>query len=663
MTTLGLIAGLATAVQYTVKQDGTGNFTTIQACVDTAAAGDLCSVSAGTYAETVVVNKAVEVRGSPDAHLIGRAALPNNWQIWNGRIYRQQVPEEFRFRIVQAFIDGTHASEARWPNAVVEDYLNASSWATFKSGSVYGMLVDPELATTGIDWNGAIATMNIDDRIYTYTRTVMNYTKGGTQFNYSIPLPGTKARPPAKYLGSLYYLSGLLAALDAPGEWFYDPTDFYFYVYMPDGAPPGDRVSLRVRDLCYSGTQANPGQPLMFSMFNMTSCTYTMMDCNGCRVSDLNITYPTHVRELIFRSPSPPYLPMPNSSFLSGNDSTVERVHLRYSALNGILMIGFRNTVTDCLLEFTNWLGTLDFPTLYIGFGKVNAAHHLRPQMAWGEDNLITKVTLRGFGNSGIVTSQLSNEVSYAYVRDGGLIGCDHAGIHVDNDPVPCMFNFTLSASNCSKSIHHNVVHDCREKCVRGDDASMNITAHDMVIYNCGWFNRDPRCGGASSGLVLKGNYHTAYDVTVFNVSGPNHSAHGDLVVFTTNGPPPPSCNASTCKPQNVNSSFWNIAAHDVDTRGGPPIRQAAAFVGALYQGNYSTYGLTDPTSYKFAPLPTSPLYHSGTIRPPYTPIVDGHNPDIGGVSTSGPGWRPGCISFAGCWDGDDNVFIPGTMN
>ncbi len=41
-----------------------------------------------------------------------------------------------------------------------------------------------------------------------------------------------------------YYLSGALWMLDSPGEWHYDTATRQIYVWMPDNAPPGDRIAV-----------------------------------------------------------------------------------------------------------------------------------------------------------------------------------------------------------------------------------------------------------------------------------------------------------------------------------------------------------------------------------------------------------------------------------
>src|SRR5688572_21363909 len=53
LTILFLFHSPAQAADYTVKRDGTGQFSTIQACADAAQAGDTCVVYAGVYSEHV----------------------------------------------------------------------------------------------------------------------------------------------------------------------------------------------------------------------------------------------------------------------------------------------------------------------------------------------------------------------------------------------------------------------------------------------------------------------------------------------------------------------------------------------------------------------------------------------------------------------------------
>src|SRR5260370_3048662 len=53
--TIGLFIPSVNATTYAVKAGGGGNFTTIQACATAMAAGDTCTVYAGTYNEIVTV--------------------------------------------------------------------------------------------------------------------------------------------------------------------------------------------------------------------------------------------------------------------------------------------------------------------------------------------------------------------------------------------------------------------------------------------------------------------------------------------------------------------------------------------------------------------------------------------------------------------------------
>ena len=117
--------------------------------------------------------------------------------------------------------------------------------------------------------------------------------------------------------------------------------------------------------------------------------------------------------------------------------SSLSRVALRYSNSAGIKVVGDHNTLSELLILDTDWLGTLDYPPLEIGFGldsdaapgpdaededgsvdSVGArrnATELAPQVGMamfprntqGRNNTVTRVTVGRFGNAGIVTSQV----------------------------------------------------------------------------------------------------------------------------------------------------------------------------------------------------------------------------------------------------------------
>ena len=179
--------------------------------------------------------------------------------------------------------------------------------------------------------------------------------------------------------------------------------------------------------------------------------------------------------------------------------------HLRYANNAGLKIVGNDNVVENILIEDVDWLGTLDFPALEIGFaqwspgmtpGNVppppkllrdDVGNQMYPRPTYGQRNRISKATVRRFGNAGIVTSQLANEISYSHVYDGGLIGNDDACVHADNSMTCC--GYPKCSDNCTKEWHHMWVHDCREKCMRGDDYTWSLHGHHLVVWNCGAYS------------------------------------------------------------------------------------------------------------------------------------------------------------------------------
>jgi len=137
----------------------------IQKAVDRLAPGDRCIVRGGVYRQTVRIERSgtsdapIVVMAFPGERVVlsGTEAVPGPWERFKGKIFKTRLERP----VHQVFVDGVAMTEARWPNMPFERRWDRSVWRPSASGTRYGLMVDPELAQTGIDWTGAIATLNI----------------------------------------------------------------------------------------------------------------------------------------------------------------------------------------------------------------------------------------------------------------------------------------------------------------------------------------------------------------------------------------------------------------------------------------------------------------------------------------------------------------------
>lgn len=620
-------------------------FATVQECADVATHARVpstCRVGPGLYPGAVRTIGDVDIVGAGAATVLdGSLPVDAAWARHRGAIWKTTLPAgPLRFAVRQLFVDGEHVPEARWPDAPLPRALDAGAWATMKYGSRWGVVADPELSAAGVDFTGARVTMNIGTGEWTYTRDIGAFNASAGTFHYPTALIGIirphSVRDEEKlFSGNKYYLSGVPGALDSPGEWWLNTTDWTLYVWAPDGGSPEGRVSVRAdlgryQDTCVTATGAGPG----FRLRNLTfrACTFNVQG-RGCELSDLDLRYPTY--DPAWHRGESAY--MPPATVVNGANISISRLRLTHSDTWGLLVVGSNHRVTDTLIESTNWLGSLDFPAIKVGFtmpqppklgaGAGEAAGAARLGMVGGSGSVIDRVTVRGFGNSGIVTSQLANTIQYTHVEDGGLIGGDDACIHADNTPTDC------NSNNCTKQWHHNWVNNCREKCVRCDDGSEACLIDHTVVFNCG----KPLHNGAPSGVMLKGFGHRVYANTIFNTS----AGQGDLCAVTAFG-------------ENKNSEFWNTAARRIRTKNGPALvsNQTVRFAGGLYEnwGNYTDLRMDDPLGFRFAPRAGSPLCGAGVAHPAAPPARGARAPDVGAYACGGgDAWSPGCTFHPRC--------------
>ena len=489
------VAGGVFAVSAEAPPGGDGSaarpFATIAACVavaSRAAAMSTCRVRAGVYREAVVVEaqRGVAIVGDGVGRTVLQGSLPLDglhWQRHRGSIFRAVLPPgPLRFVHRQLFVDGEYITEARWPNAALATMLDRdASWATMKAGSGWGVVVDPALAQSGAgnrsaDWEGGRATLNLGTGVFTWVRPVHNSSVSGFRFaaedlaSLKRP-PGCEEGLPCKnFVGNRYFLQGVLGALDSAGEWWLNTTDWTLYVWMPDGSEPSDgRLAVKARDFCVRKEAPAQGgeltaaeqRPVRLANLSFHGCTFELLDCNNCSVTNTELLFPTYDPVSANGLDA-----VPAMTLVQGSAATIERVRLAYSNNAGIMLVGSGHTLAETLVESTDWLGSLAFPPVKTGFsihkpgglGVGSGLARPRLNMPMGTANTLRRLTVAGFGNSGIVTSQLSNTISDCHVAHGGLVGGDDACIHADNAPVKCD-----EGADCAKEWSRNWVHDCRK--------------------------------------------------------------------------------------------------------------------------------------------------------------------------------------------------------
>ena len=602
----------------------------------------------------------LQITGTNNTILTGLTPLiGNTWNVYKDQIYSTKIPTHL-INTEQIFMDNdVFLSPARYPNLKnggINGVLDLFSWAFCGKGSHVGTCVDrkdrwSDLSKFNTSMKGALATLSLGGRYATYTRKIKTHRAGSARFTYNKnlgPGPGSKNTG----VGNRYWLSGKLELLDSPGEWYIDTNTSMIYVWMPDNSNPNDRLSFKTNDYCVdhqSSKQENSG--ITISNVTFLACTFRLRGCNAsagipCIVQDVNLTYPSYHREIHLRDPVAPFSlgPPPNITLIVGDGAVVERLSIRWSNSAGIKIVGSHNILNELLVQDTDWLATLDYPPVEIGFDvdkKTRIGYDMYPRNPFGINNTISYSTVRGFGNAGVVTSQLSNQIHHCHVHQGGLLGSDDACVHADNSASRCGRGNT-STVRCGKHWHHNWVHNCLAKCMRGDDNTQNLTMSNNVIFNCGLPNSDG--SGQSFGVVLKGDGNAFFSNTIF-------STKETAVEFATGAEL-----KFHLKQSNANSILFNNVAHTWSGHHGPdPLEKKAHFKfgpkGQYTSGAIKKTYFTDMKNMDFTPIVGAPFRGIGVAHAPFLlPPAIGQPPlDAGAYQTGDVPWRAGCTFDPSC--------------
>jgi len=624
------IAAAASGATYHVAPDGDDAnagtaarpLRTIQKAAAQLRPGDLCLVRGGTYRETVTLRasgeegKRIRIVAYPGevVTLSGTEPVTAQWTVHQGRIYKTTVEGPVR----QLFVDGELMTEARWPNMPFAKRWDRQVWRASAKGTQYGVMVDPELARTGIDWTGAVATLNIGSW-QTFRRVVRRHGKGSDRFTYDRDENHRLAKGKPHRPGfDRYFLAGKLAALDSPGEWFQDGETLY--LWAPDGKSPAEhRVERKARPYAVA---AKGIRHVELSGFHFFATTFKLEQVAHCVLDGVHLTFPHGLHDPfgppVGREPLP-VEPRPWASrqwfketsvvtptYLGGEDNVLASSSIRFANGTAIVVHGRQNIIDNCLIHDIDWYG------LDTGLGV---------DLLGTVDSTIRHCTIFNMGSSeGIrITNGGKTEVAWNYIHHGGLCQSDGALVQSGTPNI------------AGTQVHHNWVHDHNAfnwggSGIRGDDKTRGLIVHHNVAWNC-----------REKGIITKGDGNRVVNNTCLD------NPQIDICVPRDRLP----SKTAEIPVQNQHSETVNNCAADISgyypwqRRGkkgkhGPPLGKVAS----NYTGDEPM--LVDPKRLDFRPKEGSPLIDAGEAIDGITDGYKGKAPDIGAYEFGAPRWVPG---------------------
>ena len=581
-------------------------FRTVQKGVDSLAAGDTCYVRAGVYRESVKLTASgrpgqpVRIRAYPgeDVLLDGTELIREPLKRGDDGVFTTRTKLTFQ----QLFAGDAMLTEARWPNCEPDRILTRDGWATAGPESEYQKLRDPELAETGINWNGATAILNVAHQFWSWSRIVEGYAPGSDTLPYVITMNPFHTEGRKWWHDDYYYLCGKREALDAPGEWHL-AADGTLSVIPLAGTDFGS-MALRAKQREYGYVGENL-QHVELSGFRFFGCSFQLSDCEDCVVEYCNLLYPSFARGVPNAEEKGKRRPCPGT-VVNGKRNVIRSCSFEHCPNFGVVLQGEQNVIENCIVHDVNWTGTLHYTAVALrgtqGIEKpANVARHN---------------TLYNVGNTILTCSGPFSIVEYNHVHHGGLISAD----------VSLLYTSMPSANGLE--LRYNWVHDSlspnHSLGIRGDDKTRGMRVHHNVVWNV-----------AKDGIVAKGGKNRVYNNTCF--------ANGASDIHFNAGREPDKWwqqHVKAYEHQNEDSLLINnCAAHIVSSR-----RPSQMPLPGDHSNNFTEGDpkLVDPANFDFRPRQDSPLVDAGRVVEGVTAPFTGKAPDIGAYEYDGEHWLPG---------------------
>ncbi len=425
-------------------------FQTIQHAATLAGPGDVVDIRAGTYRETVTPKSGAA--GSPvtfqayngETVIIDGANAVTGWSGYSSTVDVAAQPWDLGFGNNQVFVDGVSMVEARWPNTTLD--LSHPTLATAGLGSSNSTLMDP--AAAGVSAAGAVIHITSGSQWVAQSGTVIGQSGG----RLTVGLKSMGDPHPGVHPGNTYYLTGKFQYLDAPGEWFRDPSGA-LYLWAPNGTS-GHLVEAKARQYGFNLKGKSNVTILGVQLF---ACTITSGGSNNIVLNGIGAHY-TSQYTILANGWQPP-----NDGGISliGNNDQIVNSTIDGSAGDGILLIGNGNVAQNNVVLNTNTFAS-DASAIRI----------------WGTRNVVDHNTVLYSGRDGVKWSGSTvSQVTYNSISDVMLQATDGGAI------------YTYGTNGAGSVLAYNRIFNVRSggwgaAGVYMDNNSRNYTIHNNATWN-----------------------------------------------------------------------------------------------------------------------------------------------------------------------------------
>jgi hypothetical protein len=569
-------------------------FATIQHAANVAHAGDVVNIRAGVYRETVTPPNS----GTSAAPITFRAYngesvtldggnLVSGWANVGGATYAAAQPWDLGDGNNQVFFEGQMLTEARWPNSSLDPLHFSFARADNITASVNpNGLSTATITQSGLNndapgaWVGATVHISPRQGWVWQTGTVIASSPGSITYSYQ---QLTQYEEPKA--GDHFYLSGKFSALDAPGEFYRDPTSGKLYLWTPaSDSPAAHTIDVKARNYAFdlSGrSYVNVQGVRLFACTINTSATSAHDTISGITASFLS-----HRMD----NPNPwnsKYAPQSTGIILNGTNNLLTNSYIGYSSGDGVFLGGSNNAATNCVIVETNYAA-----------GDEAAVSIL------GSSDTVSHSNIYDTGRSGVnFYAAPGTKILYNNIHDIGLLTSDAGG------------TYCWETDGAGSEIAYNVIYNARANASTSgvgfgntgifiDNNSRNVLVHHNVVYN------------ADSAMKM-------------NLAAANNRIYNNTLI----GSPNALMIGSNAK--MTGTVFYNN------------IFSGNAYFATGATQNHNVFSASaarfaDPANFNYQLSPGSAAIDTGVVLSPYTNGYVGAAPDIGAYEYGAPTFQAG---------------------